>query len=68
VRERNERMGRTNVQAAESYDVRFGRARNARKPAPNSVGRLGDESLGWVRRHDFMGLEWSKQALQVEVL
>jgi hypothetical protein len=61
-------MGRTNVQAAEPYDVRFGRAGKARKPVPNGVGRLGHEFLGWVRRHDFVGLEWGKQTARVEVL
>jgi hypothetical protein len=60
-------MGRTNVQAAEPYDVRFGRAGNARKPAPDGIGRFGHEFLRWVRRHSFVGLEWGKQALPVPV-
>lgn len=69
-RERNERMGRTNVQAAEPYDVRLGRAGKAGKPGPNGIGRLGHKFLGWVRRHIFVivGLEWGKRALRVEVL
>lgn len=57
-------MGRTNVQAAEPCDVWFSRARNVRKPALRGIGSLGDKTMGWVRRHNFAGLEWGKQALE----
>src|SRR6266705_820622 len=44
-------------------DVRFSTTGNARKPAPDGIGRFGLEFLGWVRRHNFVGLEWGKKAL-----
>lgn len=56
--------GGTNVQAAEPSDVWFGRARNARKPALGGNGSLGDKFMGWLRRHNFAGLEVGKQTVE----